>query len=184
MGKRKQHCRPYKRDSKLRSFRKGTLVTNTNSDTTGSVTTEDLQATLAVYPEQHADDVASCSSSKKIKNAAVTNTAKDDHYLLLNFAVLKSIIADVGRCPKYTKCNINISNDFQNKWGFANKLVVMCELCEWNGNYYSSLPIEKGDKSPGKPAYDINIRAIYSFREIGRGYRSLCDFAMNMNIGR
>ena len=49
----------------------------------------------------------------------------------------------------------------------------MCELCEWNKNYYSSLPIEKDDKFPGKPAYDINIRAIYSFREIDRGYRSL-----------
>ena len=63
-----------------------------------------LQGTLAVHPEQHAD-VASCSSSKKRKNTAVTNTAKDDHYLLLNFAVLKSIITDVGRCPKCTKCN-------------------------------------------------------------------------------
>ena len=70
MGKRKQHCRPYKRDSKRISFRKGTLVTNTNSDTTGSVTIEDLEATLAVHPEQHA--VASCSSSKKIKNTALT----------------------------------------------------------------------------------------------------------------
>ena len=44
-----------------------------------------------------------------------------------------------------TKCNINISNDFQNKWGFVNKLVVMRELCEWNENYHSSLPIEKDD---------------------------------------
>ena len=59
-------------------------------------------------------------------------------------------------------------------------MVFILPICKWTECYYTSL--EKKEKRTGQVGYDVNTRAILAFREIGRGYSALCEFAMNMNM--
>ena len=53
--------------------------------------------------------------------------------------------------------------------------------CNWSTSYYTSLQVDN-QNTPGREAYEINLRSVMAFREIGKGYRSLCTFASNMNM--
>ena len=74
---------------------------------------------------------------------------------------------------------------FGKKCGFSNFLLFQCGKCNWKASFYTSLPLEKTNKevrSPGQVGFDINSRIVLSFREIGKGYQAISDFAMHMHI--
>ena len=90
----------------------------------------------------------------------------------------------IGKCPQ-CEGEICVSNMFEKKCGFSNQLLFQCGKCNWKASFYTSLPLEKTNKevrSPGQVGFDINSRIVLSFREIGKGYQAISDFAMHMNI--
>ena len=100
----------------------------------------------------------------------------------MNFSIIKRIISTVGKCPECCS-DINITNDFNGKLGFANKLVIKCELCEWKSTFFTSVIMKKESKSTrGYARYDVDARSVFAFREIGKGYQAIRDFAMHMNM--
>ena len=137
-------------------------------------------------PTPFADEEPSCSSSAskidisfKSEDLEIDN---DDHYIITNFSIIKRIISTVGKCPECCS-DINITNDFNGKLGFANKLVIKCELCEWKSTFFTSVLMKKESKSTrGHARYDVNARSVFAFREIGKGYQAIRDFAMHMNM--
>ena len=110
---------------------------------------------------------------------------KDNHHIFMNFCVIKCIVQTVGKCPE---CNNNsdleIINDVECKLGFANKLLISCTACDWTKIMFTSLPVKKETSSTrgGYGRFDINTRTVFAFREIGQGYQSIQDFAINMNM--
>ena len=52
---------------------------------------------------------------------------------------------------------------------------MSCKHCNWLSELYSSREIEQNN-TPGSNPFDINIRTIMAFREIGKGYSALETF--------
>ena len=70
----------------------------------------------------------------------------------------------------------------EKKQGFANKLVVNCNHCDWKYSCYTSQTLSPEDKTKGKKPCEINYRTVMAFREIGRGHESLKVFSTVMNM--
>ena len=71
-----------------------------------------------------------------------------------------------------------ISNEFKKKKGLANCMTLSCSNCEWTYSTYTSRSIEK-PPVPGINAFDINVRSVITFREIGKGItamQALCGY--------
>ena len=58
---------------------------------------------------------------------------------------------------------------------------MSCNRCNWLSELYSSREIEQNN-TPGSNPFDINIRTIMTFREIGKGYSALETFCGIMNM--
>ena len=70
---------------------------------------------------------------------------------------------------------------FRKKFGFACCLELSSNNCNWSSSLYSSKRIEKKD-TPGQNHFDINIRTIIAFREMGKGHSGLETFYAIMNM--
>lgn len=137
------------------------------------------------------NDVPVSASAKKIKpvevpvidSAAVVppcNIIIDTGSLLNLFKVM-----DV-KCPDCS-CKVNVSHDLSLKCGLAHFFIAECvcectKLCEWRHEQSTSPKVTPPKKEPGQKCFDINIRSVLAFREIGRGYSSIKDFCKFMNM--
>ena len=72
-------------------------------------------------------------------------------------------------------------NNLEKQLGLACNLVISCNRCIWSSELYSSREIEQ-NKTPGRNPFDINIRTIMVFREIGKGYSALETFCGITNM--
>ena len=137
--------------------------------------------------DEEASDLqqTSCSSAKKLNLDVEGDLTEDqdDYYVLINFAVLKNVLAELCNC---IECggSIELQNDLQNRNGFACKFSVRCTKCTWIERFYSSQTTAKNSESPasGRSSFDVNIRAMVAFREIGKGYEGMSNFATFMNL--
>ena len=127
-----------------------------------------------------------CSSAKKIKicdrEASDNNRKKDGHYyIMIHFNVIEQIVKETGRCPH---CNdqVKIVNNLENKKGLSCNLVLNCRKCKWSTDYYTSPCVEKKSDTPGPTSFDVNIRSVFAFREIGKGHKSMSNFSTYMNM--
>ena len=68
--------------------------------------------------------------------------------------------------------------DFSSKKGLAQKLIVSCEDCNWSYSTYLSTSIKTEQSS----RYDVNVRSIIAFREIGRGLSHIETSNQIMNM--
>ena len=77
---------------------------------------------------------------------------------------------------------INCEIDFQNKKGLAQKVLLTCggtkDDCDWHYSRYLSDTVKVGDHK----RYDVNVRSIVAFREIGRGFAHIERFSRIMNM--
>ena len=96
---------------------------------------------------------------------------QDDYYVLINFAVLRNVLAELCNCIDCGGSSIELQNDLQNRNGFASKFSVRCTKCTWIKRFYSSETTTRNAESPasGRSSFDVNIRAMVAFREIGKG---------------
>ena len=65
---------------------------------------------------------------------------EDNHYIFMVFCVIKCRVQIVGKC---LQCNSDFINEMECKLGFANKLIISCNGCEWNTITFTSLPMKK-----------------------------------------
>ena len=86
----------------------------------------------------------------------------------------------VGSCPKCSS-KIDAVVDFSSKKGFAQKVLLSCENvsdCGWSFSTYTSKSLNADECN----RYDVNIRSIVAFREIGRGLSHIETFNRVMNM--
>ena len=63
---------------------------------------------------------------------------QDDYYLFLNFKILKQTLQGLLLCPACYQRTVNFANDQEARMGFANKLTISCDICDWERNFYTS----------------------------------------------
>ena len=51
--------------------------------------------------------------------------------------------------------------------GFANKLILKCMSCKWKNDMFTSNGVTQPTKKQGRKMFEVNIRSIIAFREIG-----------------
>ena len=128
-------------------------------------------------------DKKACSSAKKIKIDRSFTDINDDscYYILIDYQILRTVIERFAKCPQ---CNskVGIQNDVGSKQGFSCKLTFECISCEWFDETFTSSAVEKSKESPGRAPFDVNVRMVYAFREIGKGHKAITKFATFMNM--
>ena len=102
-------------------------------------------------------------------------------YILIDISVLNELLNKVSSCPECNEREISIMNNLEKKSGLACNLVMSSNRCNWSSELYSSREIEQNN-TPGRNPFDINIRTIMAFREIGKGYSALETFCGIMNM--
>ena len=65
--------------------------------------------------------------------------------------------------------------------GFSIGITIQCSNCDFESTFYSSPYINQSSK-PGSNPYEINLRAVMAFREIGRGNEAMSTFTTIMNM--
>ena len=67
--------------------------------------------------------------------------------------------------------------------GFANKLTIPCDICDRERNFYTSKQCTRSNEMQGRNVFEISVRAVAAFREIGRGLEAINSSSpcMNMN---
>ena len=123
------------------------------------------------------------TSEKKIESAAnlYPDDSSDDEdfaYIFMNTNILLSTFRElISYCPN-CRSIVTIEFDVKKKMGFAHHFIITCSnSCGWDKSFCTSkLAARKGR------TYDINLRAIMAFREIGKGYTDMETFSGYMNI--
>ena len=96
---------------------------------------------------------------------------KKDCYLLINTEILSSAFSEL-KCPRCT-FNVEASHMVEERQGLANLIKTTCRSisCQWTNTFYTSKTVEKDGR--GLKAFEVNVRAIMAFREIGKGAAGL-----------
>ena len=100
-------------------------------------------------------------------------------YFLMNSDILMSILLLLCRCPDCDSA-VNISYLSNKKRGFALFFSIKCNRCSWENIFCSSIERDSGKRD--RKSYDINIRTLLAFREIGLGYSNIKKFCNVMNM--
>lgn len=94
------------------------------------------------------------------------------------FVELKVLFGVLNEVLKYPDCCGKMTShiDMKKKNGFSHYIVLQCEdtECEWKHCFHSS-------QKQG-PSYNVNVRAVLAFREIGRGDSAMVTFTKVMNM--
>ena len=109
---------------------------------------------------------------------------KRSFYIVIDTSVLNELLNKVSSCPESNESEISIMNNLEKKLGLACNLncnIMSCNRCSWSSELYSSREIEQ-NTTPGRNPFDISVRTIMSFCEIGKGYSALETFCGIVNI--
>ena len=101
-------------------------------------------------------------------------------YLMVDTDLLSSFITNIASC-KICYSNVVVTHKLDEKQGFAHNISVKCckDSCSWSKGFWTSKKI----KTPkGHPPFDINMRSVIAFREIGKGHTAMQKFGGFMNM--
>ena len=111
----------------------------------------------------------------------------DDINVLIHFPILQDVFSQFAMCPN-AACDqmLFLGVDLAQKKGLCNTLVVKCKNCNFFSSFCTSKPQSSytRGKDRASPFYDMNLRTVLAFREIGNGYEALCNFCTIMNMAK
>ena len=134
------------------------------------------------------DDSSALNQSTSFQklNISVANlenieTNEENFFFLMNFCILKSMIKQVCICRSCNGDNLEIRNT--DKKGLSLEFYIECNDCKWTYNFFSSPEFKfPGKDSRGQKSFEVNIRSVIAFREIGRGHEAMKTFSSMMNM--
>ena len=119
----------------------------------------------------------------KIKSRLHSCCYDNENYnIIMNLKLLKLFLKDCFCCPECSSSDISLVDKLSSRMGYAHKLSLTCNACKFNKETYTSTECVNINKVQGRIKFEINIRAVASFREIGRGHESLVNFSRCMNM--
>ena len=102
-------------------------------------------------------------------------------YFMMDSNILLPIMKELIKCPR---CGYSIDCfiDTAQKQGLVQLMVMFClnVSCQWEKTVYSSKTIETAKR--GLKPFDLNLRAVMTFREMGRGHQAMEAFCGYMNM--
>ena len=120
----------------------------------------------------------SCISSKKLKFDVedANNANTNDYFLPVNFIFIKQLFDLVSACPD-CKSKVNITDDYSSRMGFSHKFILTYTnaQCFFTYSNFTSNMV-KNDKK-GRNMFDVNLKMVIGFREIGRGHQPMVNFS-------
>ena len=138
--------------------------------TTSSTSASASKIDLSFYEEHN---------EKSVDGKTSSNVDMTCLYMFADINIITELFNLVGRCPE---CNteVNFVVDFSKKKGQAQKVLITCAAaeCTWTHSTYLSQTVDVGDHN----RFDVNLRSIIAFREIGRGLNHIERFNRVMNM--
>lgn len=100
--------------------------------------------------------------------------------MLMDFRIFQSIIDGISRCQE---CNesVSTSTNMTKKHGCSLCIEIRCRKCLWKKEFFTS-PVVEQSTSPGKNGFEINLRFVMAFREVGRGHEAMKMFCQCLNL--
>ena len=163
----------YNRYTKVKSGRKGVGGRGKRSATNS-----------AADPEPPPEN-AECSRERKIISEPDEEDIQDEnnYNVLINFKVLKDIFDNQRTCKDCGSTNITISDDLSCRMGFCHKLEFTCTSCNFVSSKFTSQEIVNNERGKqGRNQFEVNLRSVLSFREIGKGHDTIKTFSRCMNM--
>eukprot|EP00794_Sanderia_malayensis_P002927 gene2927-3381_t len=136
------------------------------------------------HQAKHDGEESHCSSAKKLKlDGLLANFEQTDFNLIINFKILKKVFEFVGFCPD-CKSALTLQDDRKARSGFVHKLALRCCKCNWIKRFFTSALVQKDHSEPstGRTRFDLNVRSVLAFREIGKGHDGMQTLATFMNL--
>ena len=122
-------------------------------------------------------------SAKKISHntaafggiSANMNSTLKEGTVFMDLSVLFNVFDNVLKCPECGS-GMNSCADMKKKSGYSNYIVLQCANleCDWKYSFNSS-------KKQGR-SFEVNVRSVLAFREIGRGHSAMATFNKVMNM--
>ena len=106
--------------------------------------------------------------------------AKAGHYVIMDRGILFPLLNDL---VKYPRCGFSVeTNNILQEEGHVQLIKISCcsISCRWEKYFYTSETVK--NSSRGAKPFEINLRVIMAFREIGKGHAAMNTFCGNMNM--
>ena len=94
-------------------------------------------------------------------------------YRMIDTEILATVM-NQALCPECNHATLNLGEHKSMKQGMASMMFVNCSSCPYSYEFCSSRSCKRG--------FDINRRAVYTFRALGQGYSGLQKFTSLMNM--
>ena len=148
------------------------LTTNDEVDVDVNVDVVDPENVVTPEPGVVPEDVVPLDD----ENAPSCSQGFEMNFIM-NLQVLNDMINLVGKCPECNHDNMSVSIDPHNKKGLAQ--VINLEFpCGWSKTIFSSKRI---DETNNKSRFDVNLRTVIAFCEIGKGLSAIERYCSHMN---
>ena len=172
-----------KRYSKKRKGKKKTQKADKNS--VPSETAENQHLDITIEPAQ-IKTITTASTEK------VTDIKTDDNrehstisgFRFLEMSILSKVLSLLA-CPSCKNvCCLELSDVSAKKLGFSSFLRIKCDVCDFLHEFYTSPQVSTSldKRRRGKNAMEINVRTIYSFRNIGIGHVLILKLCGYLNM--
>ena len=66
--------------------------------------------------------------------------------------------------------------------GYAHKLRLICQDCPHKIEIFTSSECEKTESKQGRRKFEINVRTVTAFREVGKGHKSTTNVSRCLNM--
>ena len=121
------------------------------------------------------------ASEKKVKQ--VKKQKKVDvieGYRIVDMGLLQTLITSLA-CPDCLSTKLHLEENDKKKKGLSSFLVISCDECDFSTSSYTSKRAQY-EESRGLKPFDINVRSVYTFRNLGIGHKGLEKYCGLMNM--
>eukprot|EP00112_Aurelia_sp_Birch-Aquarium-sp1_P018473 Seg441.5 transcript_id=Seg441.5/GoldUCD/mRNA.D3Y31 product="hypothetical protein" protein_id=Seg441.5/GoldUCD/D3Y31 len=130
-----------------------------------------LQARDHLKPKLSTDDV---------RNDMTDADSTNYFFVLINMSILIDLISSLGKCPECGSL-IEVINVPKSRMGFANKIRISCISCSWEESTFLSKECSP-TVGRGRKFFEVNVRSVIAFREMGKGHWAIQNFSRCMNM--
>ena len=151
------------KDDNSTSATSATTSTEKTAETEGNTSASASKIDLSFYENLEEDE---------------NNTDTSNMYMFMDIQVFSDLIQLVGVCPE-CQTQLVIFMDSSGKKGLVQKLILKCNNgeCSWVHSLFTSTKVKANSNH-----FDLNIRSIISFREVGHGLTHIETFCRVMNM--
>ena len=149
--------------------------------TEGAITASEKKIKQSEWQPPNTSTDTDRGVAETIVDDDIVDDGHQSAYVFMDTSILSSLLNELIKC---TRCGFNVETTLLigNKQGLCHYFNIERRniSCRWSKCFSTSREVERDGR--GAKPFDINIRAIVAFREIGRGHASIETFCGYMNM--